>query len=149
MEIKPQLNFLTDEFYETFKECKEILAKKSRPYSTAIFEVDQLVFAIPFRTNINHKYSYIFKTSDHALKSGLDFTKAVIISKDLIGDVAFINPEEYAEFLENRHSIAKDFQRFVKNYKKWMKKPIEHRPIAVMKYCTLKYFHKELRIFEQ
>ena len=45
--------FLSKEFYEKYKKCKEILVKQDRPYTVLIIETVNKKFAIPFRSHIN------------------------------------------------------------------------------------------------
>ena len=80
--------YLTPEFYEKYKNCKEILQKQKRPYAVHLIRYNNLTFAIPVRSNINHNFSY--KTIG---SKGLDFTKTVIITdeKYLSDNKAVIN----------------------------------------------------------
>lgn len=132
---------LTELFYETYKEFKEILLKDKRQYCIAIFEVDGIKFAIPFRTNINHKHCYIFKNSPR----GLDFTKAVVITDDnFIGNNAIIDSEEYSEFINKQVVIANRFEKFINDYKKWTSNPGYYRAEKIILFSALQYFHNEL-----
>ena len=66
-------------------------------------EINNIKFAIPLRTNIRHSYCYKFKTSDRETESstGIDFSKAVVISKDnYLGEETDINDKEYLELQE-------------------------------------------------
>ena len=91
--------YLTPEFYEKYKNCKEILQKQKRPYAVHLIRCNNLTFAIPVRSNINHNFSY--KTIGN---KGLDFTKTVIITdeKYLSDNKAVINHEEYLKLDKNR-----------------------------------------------
>ena len=136
---------LTPSFYNDFSGCSEILLKGDRPYCIALVVVDGIKFAIPFRTNISHKYSYIFQTSERSLSSGLDFTKSVVITKEsYIGKDANINSNEYKEFINKQAVIANHFENFLQDYKKWCGNPSYYRAEQTLKYCSLQYFHKEL-----
>lgn len=136
---------LTELFYKTYKECKEILIKDKRQYCIAIFEIENIKFAIPFRTNINHKYSYIFKDSPRSNKSGLDFTKAVVITNvEFIGSETVIEDKEYSEFINKQKVIENRFKKFIKDYKKWTTNPSYYRAENIIKFSSLQYFHKEL-----
>ena len=94
--------YLTSEFYEKYKNCKEILQKQKRPYAVHLIRYNNLTFAIPVRSNINHNFSY--KTIG---SKGLDFTKTVIITdeKYLSDNKAVINHEEYLKLDKNRKFI--------------------------------------------
>ena len=91
--------YLTPEFYENYKKCKEILQKQKRPYAVHLIRYNNLIFVIPVRSNINHNFSY--KTVGN---KGLDFTKTVIITdeKYLSNNKAVINHEEYLKLDKNR-----------------------------------------------
>ena len=77
--------YLTSEFYEKYKNCKEILQKQKRPYAVHLIRCNNLTFAIPVRSNINHNFSY--KTIGN---KGLDFTKTVIIT-DVDGPMSILS----------------------------------------------------------
>ena len=50
--------FLTDEFFELYKECEEIEKKNNRPYATVcLLKYNTFYFAIPIRHNIKHPYA--------------------------------------------------------------------------------------------
>jgi len=136
---------LTSSFYKDFSGCTEILLKGDRPYCIALVVVDGIKFAIPFRTNISHKYCYIFHLSDRSQISGLDFSKSVVITKEsYIGTDATINSNEYKEFINKQAVIANRFENFLQDYKKWCSNPSYYRAEQTLKYCSLQYFHKEL-----
>ena len=147
MNLNKELRFLNDRFYKETKEFSEILHKPQRPYAIALFEIDHLQFAIPFRTNISHPYAYKFKNFTSKKNSGLDFSKAVIIEKDKLGNQAFIDNQEYLEFSKRRAIIAKRFFKFLENYKKWIENPTTYQyKVKSLKYCTLQYYHQKLGI---
>ena len=138
---------LTKLFYETYEGYKEILLKEKRQYCIALFIVDGITFAIPFRTNINHKYSYIFKNSPRSDRSGLDFTKAVVITDDsFIGEDTTIDNKEYSEFINKQVVIANRFEKFIKDYRKWIINPSYYRAEKTIAFSALQYFYKELGI---
>ena len=112
--------YLTPEFYEKYKNCKEILQKEKRPYAVHLIRCNNLTFAIPVRSNINHNFSY--KTIG---SKGLDFTKTVIITdeKYLSDNKAVINHEEYLKLDKNRKFIEKKMLSYLKIYKKALKTP--------------------------
>ena len=143
LENKPK--HLTKEFYEEYFNCSEILKKEDRPYCVALFEVDGITFAIPFRTHINHNNCYIFKKSTRSENSGLDFTKAVVIKDDtFIGEETWIESSEYSEFINKQKVISNRFKKFIENYKKWFKDPSYYRAERIIKFSSLQYFHEEL-----
>lgn len=145
MKIDNKPKHLTELFYETYQGCMEILLKEKRQYCIAVFIVNGIKFAIPFRTHINHKYCYIFKNSPRSDKSGLDFTKAVVITDDnFIGEDAIIDSKEYSEFINKQAIIANRFEKFIRNYIKWTSNPSYYRAEKIIAFSALQYFHKEL-----
>ena len=91
-------------------------------------EINTIRFAIPLRTNIRHSYCYKFKTSDRKTDSvtGVDYSKAVVISKDsYLGEAADINDKEYLELQQKTYFIISKFKKYVNdyiNYKKQRKR---------------------------
>jgi hypothetical protein len=139
--------YLTHEFYNKYKNCKEILYKPKRPYAVHLIEYNNLIFAIPIRSNITHEFSY--KTIKEKNKSkGLDFTKTVIINdlKYLSKQPVRINQEEYLKLDKNRHFIEKKMLSYLKIYKKALQKPNTNKNKNILSKSTLQYFHKELSI---
>jgi len=112
--------YLTPEFYEKYKNCKEILQKQKRPYAVHLIRYNNLIFAIPVRSNINHNFSY--KTIG---SKGLDFTKTVVIidEKYLSNNKAVINHEEYLKLDKNRKFIEKKMLSYLRIYEKALKTP--------------------------
>ena len=81
--------------------------KENRPYVVLLVNINDIKFAIPLRTNIRHRNCYKFETSDRETDSitGIDYSKAVVISKDpYLGKITDINDKEYLE-LQQRHSL--------------------------------------------
>lgn len=77
---------LSQAFYAKYPNppYKEILDKPARPYCCIVVDCDRdYLICIPYRSNINHKYAYKFKNSARSrrTKSGLDYSKCVIIRK--------------------------------------------------------------------
>ena len=139
--------YLTHEFYNKYKNCKEILYKPKKPYAVHLIEYNNLIFAIPIRSNITHEFSY--KTIKEKNKSkGLDFTKTVIINdlKYLSKQPVRINQEEYLKLDKNRHFIEKKMLSYLKIYKKALQKPNTNKNKNILSKSTLQYFHKELSI---
>ena len=97
-----ELRKLSKEFYKAHphSEYPEMETKENRPYVVLLVNINDIKFAIPLRTNIRHSYCYKFKTSDRETDSitGIDYSKAVVISKDsYLGEVTDINDKEYLE----------------------------------------------------
>jgi len=145
--LKKQPKKLSAAFFADYGNLPELMTKPTRRYCIALLEIDDLTFAIPFRTHIHHRFSYIFTNSSRSDCSGLDFSKAVVLTKPCyIGADAMIDAAEYAEFLRKRATIARRFDRFLRDYKLWVKNPAAYHAELIVRFSTLQYFHKELGI---
>lgn len=121
MEEKYQLKYLTEQFYNNYntKSYPEIEHKKERPYMVFLVEIDANTYAIPFRTNIKHKWCYKFKNTTRETKyyTGLDYSKAVIVNeKRYIGNEATIDNKEYVEINNKYYFIIKQFKSYLQGY---------------------------------
>lgn len=149
-----QILRLTDAFYKAYPNPPhvEILKKKQRAYNCILFQSHYDYFVcVPYRTEISHAYAYHFKNSRRARKhkSGLDYTKILIINKlDYIDRCdAIIDNDEFNETMINLEKIKREALRYVEEY-------VDHKNGANVlhpeeyrrryTYSTLKYFHKEL-----
>lgn len=97
-----QILKLTDTFYETYPNPPfvEILKKRKRAYSCILFQTHfDYYICVPYRTEISHNYAYHFKSSVRSRKhrSGLDYTKIVIISNNehIDSKGALVDQDEY------------------------------------------------------
>ena len=130
---------LKQSFYDKYKGCKEILQKSNRPYLMVLIEINDIYFAIPFRSNVSHKY--VFWT-DKENRCGLDFTKTVVIdpTKDIKSHNHIIRQNEY-DFLKKRtYIVYKKFNSFFNTYKKAYKNTHIAHNANLIKKSALKYF---------
>ena len=139
--------FLTDAFFELYKDCKEIEKKKNRPYATiCLLKYNTFYFAIPIRHNIKHQYA-IF--TDKEKSKGLDLSKTLII-KDLKFIVqnrtAFISPIEYTQLIQKEKFIISKLESYIKKYIKALQHQEIKKNFLLCSMFCLKYFHKELNI---
>lgn len=146
-----ELHYLSEDFYNTYNSADypEIENKKTRPYMVMLVSIEDNTFAIPFRTNIRHKYCYKFKNSNRDTKTvtGLDFTKAVIVNDDkYIGELATIDNREYVELNSKCYFIISKFKKYVLGYRDYVEGNLDEFEVRKYKYSTLKYFHKQLNI---
>ena len=144
--INYQICILSKEFYSKFplEKFPEILHKgESRPYLVLLVKIDELNFAIPFRSNINHKYCFkIFNNRN--LKEGLDYTKAVVVEQEDIGGTAHLRPDTLPQVDQYIDIILRDFGNFLAKYKEISKKEqLNQTEQTIMNNCTLKYFDLE------
>lgn len=149
MKVKYNLVYLSDEFYYKYNTEKfpEIEHKKERPYLVMLVKINENTFAIPFRTNVKHRFCYKFKNSSRNTYSstGLDYSKAVIVNdENFIGANAFIDNKEYVELNNKYFFIIKQFTQYVDGYIKVMNGNGNKFDLLKYKYSTLKYFHSEL-----
>ena len=149
-----QILKLTDDFYITYPNPPyiEILKKKQRAYNCILFQTHYGYFiCVPYRTEISHKYAYLFKNSKRSIihKSGLDYTKIVIISdiKYIDTQNALIDKDEYNETMVHLERIKYEALEFVEDYIAHIKgqktlhpKEYERRYL----FSSLKYFHVEM-----
>lgn len=151
-----QILRLTDAFYEAYSNppYEEIMKKRQRAYNCLLFETHYGFFiCIPYRSEIHHKYAFHFtktlRSKSH--KSGLDYSKIVIINKNEYIDSidAIIDKDEFKETIINLEKIKKEALDFVEDYmehikgrRKLHKREFDRR----YKFSPLQYFHKELGI---
>ncbi|MBQ4560455.1 MAG: hypothetical protein IJA54_09070 [Tyzzerella sp.] len=149
-----QILRLTDAFYQQYPNppYKEILKKQKRAYNCLLFQTHYNYFiCIPYRSEIAHSFAYLFKKSIRSKKhkSGLDYTKILIVNKTeyLDNTEVIIDKDEYKETIMNLDKIKKDALEYVEEYVAHMNKTNTLHPVFFKrKYCfsTLKYFHEEL-----
>jgi hypothetical protein len=141
-----KFRFLTDEFFIEYSRCSEIEMKKERPYAIlCIVNYGDITFAIPIRHNIKHPFKV--QTIEN---QGLDLSKTVVITdaEKYIDNttVAYISEEEYEILKDNKNKIKKELYKYIKLYKKAVKKPEISRNKNIYEKSTLQYFHRELGI---
>ena len=151
-----QILKLTDDFYNAYPNppYKEILKKKQRAYNCLLFQTHYDYFiCIPYRTEISHPYAFHFTTTERSKvhKSGLDYSKIVIIAKTEYIDStdAIIDKDEFNETMVNLKRIKKEAMDFVEDYVEHIKgTKLLHKREFIRRYgfSPLKYFQKELGI---
>ncbi len=136
-----QLKILSEKFYDTYSNYKEILKKENRPYACLTIQLSGHLFAIPFRHHIKHPYA--FYTIG---ESGLDYTKTVIITDPLFlsNESPSIENKEFAIIKREEQKIRYGLAQYVNQYKRAMKHPCNPRSKNILKYSTLKYFTEYL-----
>ena len=148
---------LTEKFYKDYPDSpyREIVRKETRPYNCLLIQSHYGYFiCIPYRSHVNHKYSYKFKYSARSriTDSGLDCTKIIIVRKpEYIGvSDAVVDADEYRETRYNIEYIKKDAQSYTDDYIEFIfgksTKYDARKFQRVYGFSTLKYFHKELKI---
>lgn len=153
-----QILKLSNLFYKTYKysNYKEIMSKKGRAYNCLLFQTHYDYFiCVPFRSEITHNNAYHFKYSKRARnhKSGLDYSKIIIISNTdfLETKDALIDNDEFNETMRNLERIKREALQFVDDYIAHMNGIRKLHPKEFKRryqFTTLKYFHKKLGIYE-
>jgi len=142
-----QLRTLTDQFYVDNTDLKEALDGsndgKVRGYGIVVIDLDGLVFGIPLRSHLNHKFGFVSERSE-GVKKGLDYTKALLIQKDEYVSRAYKIPaSEFIHINDNKDKIQEDFNKFVSRYIEAHNKK-DVNILRNYRYSTLKNYHKEL-----
>ena len=145
MEELVELRLLSNDFYKDYPGDKypELESKNGRPYVVLLVRINDLKFAIPFRTNIKHKYSYTFKSTGRTTKSntGIDFSKAIVVLKESYLDgKANIDNKEYAELDSKASFIINKFKKYVQNYVTYKTSGGDENIFYKYRYSTLNYF---------
>lgn len=136
-----KLIILTRDFYTEHNQHEEILKKQDRPYACLTVKLDGILFAIPFRHHIKHRYAF------HTLgDAGLDFTKAVVITEKryIASDKPTIESKEYAIVKKEEQKIRYKFKSFLHQYRRAMKHRDNPRSAKLLKYSALQYFEDYL-----
>ncbi len=151
-----QILRLTDSFYNAYPAPPyiELLQKRQRAYNCLLFQTHYDYFiCIPFQSKISHEYSFRFKKSKRSQKhkSGLDYTKIIIIGKTEYLDTkdAVIDRDEFIEMRKNLNKIKKEALEYVEEYiahASGTKVLREEKFKRKYGFSARKYFHKELGI---
>lgn len=151
-----QILRLTDLFYKRYPNPphNEILKKQNRAYNCLLFQTHYNYFiCIPYRSEITHSFAYLFKNSIRSKKhkSGLDYTKILIVNKTeyLDNKDALIDKDEYNETVKSLEKIKQDALKYVEDYISYIKGNKSMHPAEFKRkygFSTLQYFHDELGI---
>ena len=136
--------FLSDSFYEAYSNCPEIECKRDRPYVRVCVRINGVLFAVPFRSHINHKYVLWTDEENHC---GLDFSKAVVIASEKFIDRSrepHIRPNEFDSLRGKEQLIAQRMRQYIRAYKKARVRMDVPRNRIVCQYSTLQYFESYL-----
>lgn len=132
-----RLVYLTDEFFERYGNCKEILVKNARPYACLEVKIDGYIFAIPFRHHIKHKYAF-FTVGE----AGLDYSKAVIIEREeyISPSGARIDTQELNALKGREQLISNGMRKYYRLYLKAVSLPCNPRYDNIRQCSALQYF---------
>ncbi len=130
------------------------IERKTRGYGVVIISINTLTFAIPIRSNINHKAAYFtIKPVGNSKGKGLDFSKAVLITKP-----SYLTKEsfEISKFEHDKlkgksteYNITTKFEKYVERYIEAVKNN-KKALLSCDKYrfSTLVNYHDALGIIE-
>ncbi|MFT4926220.1 MAG: hypothetical protein ACI8WB_002318 [Phenylobacterium sp.] len=141
-----KIRLLTDEAYDRIRHLKETMLKKERGYGVLPVKIKGVMFAIPFRSNMNHKHG--FKTVFYkGIWNGLDYSKAIIIDESDLKSEAFKlrRNDEYLKVKKNKDKIQSQFEKYVNDYVSLASsgKEIKSNRFG---FTTLQNYHVELGI---
>ena len=137
--------FLTNDFYIKYSSCLEIEQKKNRPYCMLLTKINDVIWAIPLRSNINHN-NVVW--SNKSNKCGLDLSKAVVVENPKYIDTTtsvWIRPDEFKIIKSKGHIINKKMENYIKKYIKAYKRQDIKRNKNLCNFSTLQYFHKYIK----
>lgn len=149
---------LDNSFYRDNAHLKEALdnhrgnwtSGKVRGYGIVVIKINNLTFAIPLRSNIRHKASYIVKrsTEQGGLGKGLDYSKALLITNRsyiLTNEPFMIPPDEHKRLSNKGSHIRNSFEKYVYKYIAAVKKNDQNILCSnLYRYSTLQNYHREL-----
>ena len=149
-----QIIRLTPRFYSDYPNPPfiELEQKENRQYTCLLFQTHYDFFiCIPFRSNIKHKYAFHFTHSvrSRKCKSGLDFTKIVIVSNTeyLDNKQAYVDKDEFLEMQRNFPRIKQQALSYVEDYIHHLNHSLQMHPQEFKRkymFSSLPYFHPQL-----
>jgi protein AbiQ len=156
--MKQQLlecTFLSAEFYKHYNSVQypEMLHKMDRPYIVCLVKINNLIFAIPFRSNIKHNDAFIISkkhTGGNKKRSGIDFSKTVVINNKKFVEKnrkPHITREEFIFLNSKDFLIIKGLKKFISAYKRAFR--FNKKDLALYKFSSLQYFHIELGLEQE
>lgn len=138
-----------DSYSKLAKNRPEVL-QKNRGYGIVTITINNLTYAIPLRSNMNHQSGFrtlSIKRGNVWIWNGLDYSKALIVNVDDIDPIAFKpkDPKEFEKIQVNKEKIRIEFESYVVAYIQSAKNGTTNTDLR-FKFSTLQYFHSELEI---
>lgn len=145
METTMKFIFITNDFFLDHEHLKEIEKKDTRPYAMVKVQMNEIEFFLPLRSGITHKH--LFQT-DKDNKCGVDYSKAIIVNdpKYIDSKQPYIRPNEYRALLGKEYQLKVGMEKYIKDYKKALRKQHIHEYKNLCKFSTLQNYHIELGI---
>ncbi len=136
--------FLSDKFYRDYPRdvYSEIERKQDRPYIQVCVRINDVLFAVPLRSNIHH--SFVLWTDKHN-HCGVDFSKAVVIADAEYIDTArkpHLRENEFAQLMGKEFIIETKMKRYIAKYKKAKADPKLKSNAILCRMSTLQYFEE-------
>lgn len=151
MELDVKIYQLSSEFLRDHPAAQypELMYKKGRPYSCLLLDLHPDYWVcIPYRSSIHHKNAFLFTGTERSrrTKSGLDYSKMVLIQKESYLDAAnvVVDQDEYNETIRNIRRIAGQALEYLDGYIRHVNgtRPLHPKAYArTYQYSTLPYFH--------
>ena len=140
---KKRFIFLSDAFYKDYpgKLYPEIEQKRYRPYIQVITTINDVIYAIPLRSNINHPHVLWTDKANHC---GLDFSKAVVINDDIYIDdehIPHIRQNEFDALRGKDYRIKQKMIKYIETYKA-AKNKADRISRSIVEKSTLQYFEE-------
>lgn len=134
--------FLSQEFYDDYLNCSEIEQKIDRPYIMIGVKINHVPFAVPLRSNINHKYVL---WTDAQNRCGVDFSKAIVLTSMKYVDNSrnpHIRQNEFESLRGQEQKIEQKMRQYIAAYKKAKARLDVPRNQLICQYSTLQYFEE-------
>jgi hypothetical protein len=133
--------FLNQLFYSDYTHCVQMEQKITRPYAQVYTKINGIQFAIPLRSNINHKDHVLW--TDKSKNCGLDFSKTIVIEDEKYIDKTkkpHIRQNEF-NFLRGKEYIIKQkLIKHIRDYKNAKKMSHLKRNKLLCNFSTMQYF---------
>lgn len=156
---KIELKRLSEAFYQENSHLYEMIDKnrdsgnienKGRGYGVILVPIRNLTFAIPFRSNMSHNFGFVshreHKSDGSVIKAGLDYTKAVVITKTRYLETRLFKlrtSKEYWNIVYNEEQIISEFESYIEKYISAVEENDENI-LNDYRWSTLKNYHVEL-----
>ena len=134
--------------YKRLADDRPEVLEKNRGYGIVSITIDNLTYAIPLRSNMNHNNGFktiSMRRGKKLIWNALDYSKALIVQQDDIESTAFQlrTQEEFNKIQLNKEKIKSEFEEYVSAYLECIKNGTSTTDRR-FKFSTLKYFHAEL-----
>lgn len=141
--------FLNEKFYSKYTNDKypELEHKTTRPYVQVLIKINNILFALPLRSNISHEYVYI---TNKEKRAGIDYSKAVVINEEYIDNekVPHIRQDEFNKLKGKEKIIINQFTNYIKKYNKAKNNLDKKYAKNLVQYSALQYFEEYIQMIK-